>query len=78
MWHDYARLGGGGTRHIAQHTAIGQDSSIIAARVSYTFGLQGPSLVVNTACSSSLVAIHLACQSLRDGESTLAIAGAST
>ena len=57
------------------HTATGQDTSIIAARVSYFYGVQGPSLTVNTACSSSLVAVHLACQSLRTGESSLALAG---
>ncbi|EAU62511.1 type I polyketide synthase, partial [Stigmatella aurantiaca] len=44
-------------------------------RLSYVLGLQGPSLAVDTACSSSLVSVHLACQSLRNGESTMAIAG---
>ncbi len=75
MWSDYARCAAGRASHITQHTATGQDTSIIAARVSYWLGLQGPSLAVNTACSSSLVAIHLACQSLRAGESTMALAG---
>ncbi len=75
MWSDYARLAGGDPSRIALHTATGEDHSIIAARVSYQLGLEGPSLALNTACSSSLVAVHLACQSLWQGESDLALAG---
>ncbi|HVQ97438.1 MAG TPA: beta-ketoacyl synthase N-terminal-like domain-containing protein, partial [Mycobacterium sp.] len=48
--------------------------SIIANRLSYFFDLRGPSVTVDTACSSSLVTVHLACQSLRTGDSNLAIA----
>jgi acyl transferase domain-containing protein/NAD(P)-dependent dehydrogenase (short-subunit alcohol dehydrogenase family) len=47
----------------------------VANRISYLLNLRGPSLVVDTACSSSLYAIHLACESLRHGESEVAIAG---
>ncbi|MGK8557230.1 SDR family NAD(P)-dependent oxidoreductase [Nocardia gipuzkoensis] len=47
----------------------------VANRVSYHFGFSGPSLAVDTACSASLTALHLACESLRRGESAYALAG---
>ncbi|MCM6776622.1 acyltransferase domain-containing protein [Nocardia sp. CDC159] len=54
---------------------IGSSLCGVANRVSYALDLRGPSIVVDTACSASLVAVHQACQSLRAGESTLALAG---
>ncbi|HZR42604.1 MAG TPA: beta-ketoacyl synthase N-terminal-like domain-containing protein, partial [Ktedonobacteraceae bacterium] len=60
---------------IDAYTNTGNAHSIAASRISYILDLQGPSIAIDTACSSSLVAIHLACQSLRTGESTLALAG---
>jgi phthiocerol/phenolphthiocerol synthesis type-I polyketide synthase B len=55
-------------------TNTGGALSIIANRLSYFLDLRGPSVALDTACSSSLVAVHLACQSLRMGESELALA----
>ena len=56
-------------------SVIGIASDTGPGRISRVFGLAGPSLAVDTAGSSSLVAVHLACQSLRGGESCLALAG---
>lgn len=56
-------------------TGIGSSMCIVANRVSYVLDLRGPSMVVDTACSASLAALHVACQSLRLGETPLAIAG---
>ncbi|MCE9672544.1 SDR family NAD(P)-dependent oxidoreductase [Myxococcus stipitatus] len=57
------------------YMGTGNELSFSAGRVSYVLGLQGPSMVVATACSSALVSVHLACQALRQGECSLALAG---
>ncbi|WP_244948827.1 type I polyketide synthase [Micromonospora endolithica] len=73
---DYAALlARRGLRGLTPHTLTGTGRGIIANRVSYALGLRGPSVTVDAAQSSSLVAVHLAAESLRTGESTVALAG---
>jgi natural product biosynthesis luciferase-like monooxygenase protein len=54
---------------------IGNQNAIIANRVSFLLNLRGPSVLVDTMCSSSLVSLHAACQSIRQGECSMAISG---
>ncbi|MEU5978851.1 thioester reductase domain-containing protein [Streptomyces sp. NPDC047315] len=59
------------------YQVTGKLSCMASGRISYALGLEGPSVSLDTACSSSLVALHLAAQSLKSGESELALVGSS-
>ncbi|MFC3386266.1 beta-ketoacyl synthase N-terminal-like domain-containing protein, partial [Couchioplanes caeruleus subsp. azureus] len=73
---DYAKLThGAGGAALTRHSLTGTSRGLIANRLSYHLDLRGPSLTVDSAQSSSLVAVHLACQSLRRGETAVALAG---
>ncbi len=72
---DYGRLLFSEPEHIDAYAGSGGSLAVVAGRLSYVLGLQGPALAVDTACSASLVAVHLACQSLRSGECDLALVG---
>ena len=72
---DYAFVTGEADALEDPYGFTGLPFSMGSGRVSYAMGLRGPAITVDTACSSSLLAVHMACRSLNDGESDLALAG---
>ncbi|PCG81192.1 hypothetical protein CIB93_36740, partial [Streptomyces sp. WZ.A104] len=78
MYHDYAARLPDIPEGLEGLLGYGSAGSVASGRLSYSLGLSGPSMTLDTACSSSLVALHLAADSLRRGESDLALAGGVT
>jgi hybrid polyketide synthase/nonribosomal peptide synthetase ACE1 len=74
MTNDYSDLIGRDIQSIPAYFASGTARSILSNRISYFFNWHGPSMTIDTACSSSLVAMHQAVQSLRAGETRMAVA----
>lgn len=68
MWGQYQLYG-------VNDASTGSSYASVANRVSYFFNFKGPSMTIDTMCSSSITGIHLACQSILSGESTVALAG---
>ncbi|MEV0643256.1 SDR family NAD(P)-dependent oxidoreductase, partial [Streptomyces sp. NPDC050619] len=75
---DYGKVVAEARENMDVYATTGHAAGVISGRISYVLGLEGPAVTVDTGCSSSLVALHWAVQSLRSGESTLALACGAT
>lgn len=75
---DPARVIGEGASFEMINLSLQNDKDHLATRVAHQFNLRGPAFAVQTACSSSLLAVHLACQSILNGECEMALAGGSS
>ncbi|TGB19163.1 amino acid adenylation domain-containing protein [Streptomyces palmae] len=72
-YHEYGLTMAGALSDLDGYVGPGSAGGTMSGRVSYVFGLEGPTLTLDTACSSSLVTTHLACNALRSGECDLAV-----
>lgn len=72
---DYAYINSGDRNRIDAYSLTGTSASTASGRISYVFGFNGPCISIDTACSSSLVSVHYACQSLRNKDADMAVAG---
>jgi acyl transferase domain-containing protein/acyl-CoA synthetase (AMP-forming)/AMP-acid ligase II/acyl carrier protein len=77
FWDDYSALHlyADDPSQIDTYRTLSNLRGLVAGRIAYVLGLQGPTMQLDTTCSSSLLAVHLACQSLRNKECHLALAG---
>lgn len=74
---DYDRMMYKDTEDLGKYHMTGIGEALLSNRISYVFDLKGPSMTIDTGCSGSMVALHNACRSLENGESSLALVGAS-
>ncbi|KAJ3480528.1 hypothetical protein NLG97_g8050 [Lecanicillium saksenae] len=77
MSHDYQDILMQDMDNLPRYYLTGNAPAMVANRISHFFDLRGPSVSVDTACSTAMAALHLACQSLRLGDSSMAVVGGS-
>ncbi|KAI0437439.1 hypothetical protein F4803DRAFT_538775 [Xylaria telfairii] len=73
MADDYTRLNAKDPERMPRTAITGTTPSMLANKISWFFNLTGPSMHVDSACSSSMTALHLACQSVQNGDASQAL-----